>query len=352
MPKIVITGGAGFIGVNAAARFAQRGWEVVVVDSFARPGSGDNIVWLRHRADVMVVELDVRDREGVDRTFAEHRDLAVLLHLAGQVAVTTSVADPRLDCDVNVTGTVNVLEAVRRAEADPVVLHASTNKVYGALSGAAVVDEGRRYLLRDHPDGIGEDHPLDFHSPYGCSKGAADMYVLDYARVYSLRTVSLRQSCIYGPRQFGIEDQGWVAWFAICATLGHPITIYGDGKQVRDVLYVEDLLDCYDRAIASIDRVRGMALNVGGGPANAISLLELLDLLHEVAGLKPACVFGPPRPGDQKVYVSDIGRAARTLDWKPTVSARDGVAMLVDWVRRHRDLLERRPTPGVRPLCR
>jgi CDP-paratose 2-epimerase len=261
------------------------------------------------------------------------------LHLASQVAVTTSVADPRHDFEVNALGTLNVLEAVRTAAAGgPAVLYASTNKVYGGMEEMHIVERDGRYAYADCPGGVSEEAPLDFHSPYGCSKGCGDQYVIDYSRIYGLRTVSLRQSCIYGTRQFGIEDQGWIAWFCVAATMGRPFTIYGDGKQIRDALWVGDLLDCYERALARIDVVSGQAFNVGGGPANTLSLNELVAKLAHAFARRFDVPYAAWRPGDQRVFVADVSKARRLLGWEPTTKIDEGVDRLLRWVRENSNL--------------
>jgi CDP-paratose 2-epimerase len=275
---------------------------------------------------------------GLTEVFRQHKGAGAVVHLAAQVAVTTSVVEPRNDFEINALGTFNVLEAVRASCREAAFLYASTNKVYGSLPHAKVDEVGGRYQLVDRPQGVSEEEPLDFHSPYGCSKGAADQYVLDYARIYGLRTVSLRQSCIYGRRQFGIEDQGWVAWFTIAALLGRPISIYGDGKQVRDVLFVDDLAELYDLCIQNIDKVSGRAFNVGGGPNNQLSLLEFLKGLEARLGRPINPAFADVRPGDQPVFVADIQKVRRELGWTPKTSAEQGVSVLFDWVASNRDL--------------
>jgi len=337
--KILILGGAGFIGSNAASRFLERGAEVVVVDNLSRKGSRENVRWLDDRGNVLLIEADIRDAALIEGLFREHRDADLILHLAGQVSVTGSISDPRTDFEINVGGTINVLEAARKAETGAPFIYASTNKVYGDMSDVSVELNGTSYRYRDRSLGISEQQPLDFHSPYACSKGAADQYVLDYHRIYGLNTVVFRQSCIYGPRQFGVEDQGWVAWFAIAAELGKPITIYGDGKQVRDLLFVEDLVDAYEAAAANIEWVAGSAFNIGGGPKNGVSLLELLDYLGERSRTKLPLTHAAWRPGDQRIYLSDIRRAHDLLGWSPRTGWRDGVARLTEWVRANRDLL-------------
>jgi CDP-paratose 2-epimerase len=336
---IMITGGLGFIGSNAAERFLSRGWEVVILDDFSRPGAECNLEWLQSLGSVEVVRGDVGHSTSVDKAF-QRRHFNVVLHLAGQVAVTTSVLLPRKDFESNALGTFNVLEAVRQYCDDAIVIYASTNKVYGGLPWASVGESNSRYLFENLRDGVDETAPLDFHSPYGCSKGAGDQYVIDYSRIYGLRTSVFRQSCIYGQRQFGVEDQGWVAWFAIAALLGKTITVYGDGKQVRDVLSVGDLIDAYEIAIAKADRISGQAFNIGGGTENTLSILELVDVLAAETGRCPDLQFQPWRPGDQKVYVSNIKKAHRMLGWRPKISVRQGVVRMLRWVEANRTMLD------------
>ena len=267
------------------------------------------------------------------------KEAEVIVHLAGQVAVTTSVTHPRQDFEANALGTFNALEAARASGRDPIFIYASTNKVYGGMEEVALYEERTRWRYADLPFGCPEGQPLDFHSPYGCSKGAGDQYVRDYARIYGLPTVVMRQSCIYGPRQFGIEDQGWVAWFVIAAVMERPITIYGDGKQVRDVLYVEDLLDAYDLAIAEIDKVKGEVYNIGGGPQNVMSVwAEFGPLLEKLLGRSIPVRHGDWRPGDQKVFYADIRRAERAFGWKPKIGAQGGVNKLFEWVNENKNL--------------
>ncbi len=341
--RYLVTGGAGFIGSNYVRRLLARGDEVIVYDNLSRYGAEGNLAWLRElfgASAFTFVEGDLRDA-ALLTSVADTCD--VIVHLAGQVAVTTSVAHPRADFEANALGTFNVLEAARlsstRRSHPPIVLYASTNKVYGGMEGVAVIEEATRYAYRDYPQGISERFPLDFHSPYGCSKGAGDQYVRDYARIYGLPTVVFRQSCIYGPRQFGIEDQGWVAWFVIAAVTGRPLTIYGDGKQVRDLLFVEDLLDVYDAAIAHIDRAAGEVFNVGGGPKNQLSVwAEFRPLLEELVGHEIPVTYGPWRPGDQRIYVSDIRKAETLLGWRPKVGVEEGIRRLHAWVVAHRHL--------------
>lgn len=337
--KWVITGGAGFIGCHAAATFHERGDRVVLVDNLSRRGADANLAWLRDRGVTEFVKADIRDAAAMRDVMAAHKDADCVLHLAAQVAVTTSVKDPRDDFDINALGTFNVLEAVRTAaDCRPAVIYSSTNKVYGNLEHVRVVERDGRYAYEDRPFGVDENEPMDFHSPYGCSKGAGDQYVRDYARIYGLKTVVFRQSCIYGTRQFGIEDQGWIAWFCVAATTGQPFSIFGDGKQIRDTLWVGDLVDAYTRAVERIGEVSGEIFNVGGGPENTMSLNELVAFLDRAFGRH----FDPPyadwRPGDQRVFVADIRKAERQLGWKPKVRTTEGVEKLLGWVRENRHL--------------
>ena len=357
--KWIVTGGAGFIGCHAASRFHRLGDDVIVVDNLSRRGAEENLAWLRGQGVGSFVKLDVRDARGLQRLLAEHADADAVLHLAGQVAVTTSVADPRSDFENNALGTFNVLEAVRVAAGGrPAVLYSSTNKVYGHLDHVEVVERDGRYAYADLPHGVDESEPLDFHSPYGCSKGAGDQYVRDYARIYGLKTITFRQSCIFGTRQFGIEDQGWVAWFCLAATRGQPFTIFGDGKQIRDTLWVDDLIDAYGAALDRVDALKGEVFNIGGGPSNTLSLLELVATLGRRFGRDLGPAFDAWRPGDQRVFVADIRKAERLLGWRPKVATADGVARLLDWIDGNRKLFTVRPhaahpnlpcDPNVRP---
>ncbi len=337
----LITGGAGFIGSNYVHRLLERGETVTIYDNLSRRGAQSNLDWLHGKfgpAGFDFIKGDVRDAGLLARAA---RDADIIVHLAAQVAVTTSVTNPREDFEINAWGTFNVLEAARLSGHRPTLIYASTNKVYGGMEEIVVEEDATRYRYRDYPEGISENNPLDFHSPYGCSKGAGDQYIRDYARIYDLPTVVFRQSCIYGPRQFGVEDQGWVAWFIIAAALGKPLTIYGDGKQVRDLLYVEDLLDAYDAAVAHIDRAAGQIYNVGGGPANQLSVWrEFQPQLESFLGRPLTVQWGDWRPGDQRIYVSDIRKAARELHWIPKVTVTDGLRRLYQWVTTNTALFE------------
>ena len=336
--RVIVTGGAGFIGCNAVERFVAAGHEVSVIDDLSRDGAEKNLAWLQTRGKFTFHKCDIRDPRAVDAVFREHKDATAVLHLAAQVAVTTSVTNPRHDFEVNALGTFNVLEAARAHTPGAAFLYSSTNKVYGGLEHVGVVEKDGRWQYAGLPDGVSEKEQLDFHSPYGCSKGAADQYVRDYHRIYGLKTVSLRQSCIYGRRQFGVEDQGWVAWFTIAAAKGRPITIYGDGKQVRDVLFVDDLLDAFEAAIGRIDQVKGQVFNIGGGPSNVMSLHQLIEKLEKHSGKKIERRYAEWRPGDQKVFVCDVRKAQRDLGWSPKIDTDAGVEKLHAWVGKNLDI--------------
>lgn len=338
--KYLITGGAGFIGANFAHKILERGDGVIVMDNLSRKGAFENIEWLKsNKQGIEILHCDIRvDQKKID---AAVQRVDAVFHLAGQVAVTTSVTSPREDFDANALGTLNVLEAIRNSTNKPLLIYSSTNKVYGGMEEIEIVKNDTHYLYKNLPNGISETQPLDFHSPYGCSKGAADQYVRDYARIYNLKTVVLRQSCIYGTRQFGVEDQGWVAWFTIASILKKPLTIYGDGMQVRDVLYIDDLFNAWDTVVNKIDEVSGQVFNIGGGPKFSLSLLELVDLLEEHLGKKISLNFSNWRPGDQPVYISDITKAKTNLGWEPKTTPTDGVRQLFSWVSENKKLLKK-----------
>ncbi len=337
--KVLITGGAGFIGCNAADRFLRRGAEVIVLDNLSRQGTIHNLEWLRRgEGRLVALEADIRDAPRMAQIFHEHRDAALILHLAGQVSVTGSITDPRADFDINAAGTLNLLEATRLAGIQAPFIYASTNKVYGGMPQVPIAPNGTRYMYVSNPFGISEEHSLDFHSPYACSKGAADQYVRDYHRIYGLNTVVFRQSCIYGAHQFGAEEQGWVAWFVIAAQTGQPITLFGDGKQVRDVLFADDLIDAYEAAAANIDSIAGSVFNIGGGPQNAISLLDLIEYIKARGGVTIDCRATQWRPGDQRIYVSDIRRACQQFGWTPRIEWQQGIDRVSEWVASHRNL--------------
>jgi CDP-paratose 2-epimerase len=339
----LITGGAGFIGSNVADALLAQGERVVLADNFARDGVRNNADWLqkKHRNALRIETVDIRDAKQIGALVQGARQI---YHLAAQVAVTTSVEDPVDDLQTNLIGTFNILEAARAMETPPPILFTSTNKVYGELADVPVARKGSGYVYADGRKGIDETSQLDFHSPYGCSKGAADQYVHDYSRIFGIPTVVFRMSCIYGTRQFGTEDQGWVAHFARSLLAGTPVTIYGDGFQVRDVLWIGDLIDAMQAAMQRIDSVAGQVFNIGGGAENAVSVRGVIDRLMEIAAARVPVSYAAWRPGDQKVYISDTARAERLLDWKPTTPWRTGLEKLVAWLE------EAKLTTPVRPL--
>ena len=334
-----ITGGAGFIGSNYVSRLLERGEKVTIYDNLSRAGAPRNLAWLREKFGETAFQMTVGDVRDAALLTTSSRTADVIVHLASQVAVTTSVTHPREDFEINALGTFNVLEAARLNERKPVILYSSTNKVYGGMEDVKVVEDDTRWRYADLPLGCPETQPLDFHSPYGCSKGTGDQYVRDYSRIYDLPTVVLRQSCIYGPRQFGVEDQGWVAWMIIAAVTGRQITICGDGKQIRDVLHVDDLLNGYDTAIARINTVKGRIYNLGGGPENTMSIwTEFGPKLESLLGKPIAVARSDWRPGDQKVFVADIRKAMRELGWEPKIGVEEGMKKLFEWVNENRNL--------------
>lgn len=339
--RYLITGGAGFIGSNYVDHLLENGAQVTIFDNLSRRGADKNLEWLREKHGANAFELvigDVRTPGALDELAVQAE---VVAHLAGQVAVTSSVTDPRTDFETNALGTFNVLESVRKAGHKPLVIYSSTNKVYGVMAEHKLVELKTRYKYAKLPHGLPETQTLDFHSPYGCSKGTAEQYVHDYARIYGIPSVVMRQSCIYGPRQFGIEDQGWLAWFVIAAVLGKPITIYGNGKQVRDMLHVRDLIAAYDAAVARQKKVGGQIYNIGGGPEHTLSIwAECGPMLEKMLGRKIPVKLGAVRPGDQMVYISDIRKAKKELGWAPKIGVEQGARELVEWVRKHRELFE------------
>ena len=337
---VLITGGAGFIGCNLADRLAREGNDVVVYDALARPGVGQNLDWLRsrHPQRISTVIADVRD---VSSLTAVARDASAIFHLAAQVAVTTSLVSPGEDFDTNVRATVSLLESVRTAAARMPIVFASTNKVYGDLGDLDMRLEEGSYVPEDDQvrhHGVNENRSLDFHTPYGCSKGAADQYMLDYSRSFKLQTAVVRMSCIYGPRQMGTEDQGWVAHFLIRALAGETINIYGDGCQVRDILHVNDAVDAYIAVWRNIGRVSGRAFNLGGGPGNAVSLIKLLTYVETLIGKELKLEFAPWRAGDQRYFVADSRRINDELGLGPAIGWRRGVAELIGWLAQQRGL--------------
>jgi CDP-paratose 2-epimerase len=346
---VLITGGAGFIGCNLAHRILARGGRVRIYDNLSRSGVRRNLAWLRetHGASVEPVIADVRDGASVAKAVA---GASQVFHFAAQVAVTTSLEDPGEDFEINARGTLNLLEAIRRSDDPPPLVFTSTNKVYGGLDDVPLSSDATRHApvdARIARHGIGEERPLDFHSPYGCSKGTADQYVLDYARSFGLRTAVFRMSCIYGPHQFGTEDQGWIAHFLIRALEGQPIVLYGDGRQVRDVLFVDDLVNAFLLAQRNMPSIAGQAFNIGGGAANTTSLLELLDLIGTLHGEQPDVAFQNWRTGDQRYYVSNTAKFGAATGWTPTIGVEEGVGRLYRWLLDDRTL-ESGARPGVR----
>lgn len=330
----LVTGGCGFVGSNLADSLLSRGQDVVVLDNLGRVGSRDNLAWLRarHGSEFRFVEADVRDARAIERVVAEAQPLA-LAHLAGQVAMTTSIENPRLDFETNALGTVNVLEAVRLRSPGTIVVYSSSNKVYGGLDGVRVEEAATRYVLPDHPHGLDETQPLSGHSPYGCSKLSADQYVLDYHRIHGLATVVFRHSSMYGGRQFATYDQGWIGWFCRQAVDRTPFTISGDGKQVRDLLHAEDLVTAYLEAVEEVERTAGEAYNIGGGPAISLSLLELFGRLEAMTGAAMRFERLAWRASDQRVFVADWRKAERDFGWRPAVGIEAGLTQMLDWTR-------------------
>lgn len=358
---VLITGGAGFIGCNVAHRLLSSGTPVTILDDLSRPGVERNLHWLRstHGDAMHAIIADVRDRRAVRHAVARARQV---FHFAAQVAVTTSLTDPVNDFDINAGGTLTLLEAVRSLPEPPSLVFTSTNKVYGGLDDVPLARNGTRYMPQDdatREHGISEARPLDFHSPYGCSKGTADQYVLDYARSFGLRTIVFRMSCIYGPHQFGTEDQGWVAHFLVRALEHRPIVLYGDGMQVRDILFVDDLVDAMLLAQKHMATHAGRAFNIGGGPSNTISLIELLDRIEQLEGQRPEVLGDGWRTGDQRYYVSDTRAFQDATGWKPRVDAATGIARLHAWLRETRRserlvarVPRRSPVPALAPLAK
>ena len=335
----LITGGAGFIGSNYVHRLVERGEKVTIYDNLSRAGAKVNLAWLEKTFGKNGFELVVGDVTDASLLASTARNADVIIHLAGQVAVTTSVTDPRHDFESNALGTFNALEAARLSGHKPLFIYASTNKVYGGMDDVRIVEDATRWRYADLVLGCPETQPLDFHSPYGCSKGTGDQYVRDYARIYGLSTVVMRQSCIYGPRQFGVEDQGWLAWMIIAAVTGRPITIYGDGKQVRDVLHVDDLLNAYDAALAKMDVARGQVYNLGGGTQNVLAVWsEFSPLLEKLLGRKIPVARADWRPGDQRVFYADFSKAKRELGWEPNIGLEEGIEKLFNWVQDNKSL--------------
>ncbi|MDE8601616.1 GDP-mannose 4,6-dehydratase [Marinomonas sp. RSW2] len=335
--KYLITGGCGFLGSNIASELIKRGEEVIVFDSLYRYGSYQNLEWLKSLGDIQFVHSDIRNTNDVERTIKNCKP-DVVYHLAGQVAMTTSIADPRMDFEVNVCGSFNLLNAIRLYSPDTAVIYSSTNKVYGDLEQFSYEETDTRYICIDKPNGFDETVGLDFHSPYGTSKGSADQYMLDFARIYGLKTVVFRHSSMFGGRQFATEDQGWVGWFTQKAidiknkNEKNEFTISGNGKQVRDLLYSSDCVSLYISAGRNIDLIKGDSFNIGGGLENSSSLLELLDFLNKELSISMQYKVLPPRKSDQRVFVSDINKIQRRLDWYPKINKNEGVRKMIEWI--------------------
>jgi len=329
--NILITGGAGFIGANTASYYLSKGNKVTLFDNLSRPGVKNNLNWLKKsfpRSLINVVIADVKDYTKLKKAVANQD---IIFHFAGQTAVTTSIKNPRLDFEANALGTFNILEAIREKNPQAIFLYSSTNKVYGDLSRVNTSRRGKRYYSIESAS-IDESEILDFYSPYGCSKGAGDQYTHDYARIYGLKTIVFRQSCIYGAHQFGVEDQGWVAHFTALAIKNKLITIFGDGKQVRDLLYITDLVKACDKAVKNITTTSGQIYNIGGGINNSMSLLELIDYLQTLTNKKIKLKFTKARKGDQKIFISDIDKAQRDFSWSPKVGVKEGIQKLYQWL--------------------
>lgn len=327
--NILITGGLGFIGINTAIFFAKsKENQIYILDNFSRRGNAYNYATLSKYKNIHFVFKDIKNYFDIENIFKTHK-FDTIIHLAAQVAVTTSVTNPREDFDINCLGTFNLLECCRQYSTDSIIIYASTNKVYGDFH-IDLIESNTRYEANKFL-GINENQQIDFHSPYGCSKGCGDQYVIDYSRIYGLKTVVLRQSCVYGINQFGIEDQGWVSWFGIASIFDKEITIYGNGKQVRDILYIDDLIRLYNTIIENIDSCNGQAYNIGGGIENTISLLELISLLSNKLNKNISYSFSDWRPGDQKLYISDISKTTNQLAWKPEISISQGIDNMLEW---------------------
>lgn len=341
--KFFITGGCGFVGSNLAAEVLRRGHKLTVLDNLSRHGTPENLKWLRTLGEFEFVQADIRIAETVSKVVREFKP-DVIFQLAGQVAMTTSIADPRADFEINAMGSINVLEAARAYAPEARITYSSTNKVYGDLETLNYDEKPLRYECREFPDGFDESFRLDFRTPYGCSKGAADQYMLDYARMFGLRTTVFRHSSIYGGRQFSTADQGWIGWFVQQALETQanptraPFQISGNGKQVRDVLESRDLVACYFQALENSEKTRGQAYNIGGGMKNSFSLLELFGFLEKTLGVKLRYESLPFRQSDQKIFVADISRARRDFGFDPQISRESGVLQMIEWVKGIRQL--------------
>lgn len=336
--KLLITGGCGFLGSNLARHGIKNGFDITVIDNLYRKGSEQNLEWLKEQGKFNFIKADTRNFDDISKAIKDIKPDSVF-HLAGQVAMTTSIADPRLDFETNTLGTFNLLEAVRQFSKDSSVIYSSTNKVYGDLEQFTYTENDRRYICNEKPEGFDENVNLEFHSPYGCSKGAADQYMLDYARIFGLKTVVFRHSSMYGGRQFATYDQGWIGWFCQKAVetkmniQKEPFTISGNGKQVRDVLHAEDMISLYFSCLNAIDKAKGNAFNIGGGYTNSLSLLELFGCLEEFLGIKLNYKKLHPRESDQKVFIADTNKAKKIMNWQPKVSYKEGILKMINWIK-------------------
>ena len=334
--KLLITGGCGFLGSNLASYGIRKGFDVTVFDNLSRTGSTENLKWLKTLGNFEFIHGDIRNKNDVECLIKDGQFDAIF-HLAGQVAMTTSIANPYKDFQINSNGTLNVLDSVRKYSPNTAILYSSTNKVYGDLEQFSYEKSGKRYICKEYPNGFDESLTLDFHSPYGCSKGCADQYMLDYHRIFGLKTVVFRHSSMYGSRQYATYDQGWVGWFVQKALEKKrnpncdPFTISGNGCQVRDILHAEDMINLYYSALKNIDNISGNAFNIGGSMDQSLSLLELFDLLNEELNIKLEYTQLPPRESDQKVFVADISKAKRMFGWEPKVSAKEGIKKMLNW---------------------
>lgn len=333
--KYLITGGCGLLGSNIVAKLLEDQSEIIIFDNLFRPGSEKNLEWLKKQGDFLYINGDIRNYNDVEKLIIKEKP-EVIFHLAGQVSMTTSIVDPRLDFEINALGTFNLLDVLRRYNNNATVIYSSTNKVYGDIEWEEYIETETRYIPRKYPNGFPESIPLDFHSPYGNSKGAADQYMLDFHRIYGIKTVVFRHSSMYGPHQFSTYDQGWIGWFCIQALLQknkkNNFTISGNGKQVRDILYSDDIVSLYLLSVANIELMQGQAFNIGGGIDNSISIMELFEFLENKLEIRLQYEIQPPRESDQKVFVADLTKIQKYINWKPSISKHIGIMRMLEWV--------------------